>query len=264
MATITLTDGRTICFHERGSGPTIVLLHGIGLAGDTCWGPLLPLLADRHRVITPDLAGHGGSDRPVGPFTIDGLADDVAELVRARDADPAAAVGLSMGGMVTLALAQRHPEIVSAAVVINSATRVPDEYTAALTDRAERTRAGGMTAVVDETIARWFTPEFCDHHPVTVAETRRQFLAADPDVHADAWQALIGLDLEGGLPAVKQPVLAVTGSRDLSVPPEIGARLAELVGDGHHVHLDGASHMSLIEDPVALADTILTFLDGRL
>ncbi|HZQ79911.1 MAG TPA: alpha/beta fold hydrolase [Acidimicrobiia bacterium] len=262
MPTITLSDGRRIRFQEAGVGATVVLLHGLGLSGAS-WRPLLPLLAERYRVIAPDLTGHGGSDRPAGPFTIEGLADDVAELLRARDADPVAAVGLSMGGMVALALAQRHTGLVSAVVAINSITRTPEEYAAALTDRADRTRAGGMTAVVDETITRWFTPEFSDHHPATVAETRDQFLAADPDVHADAWQALIGLDLEGGLAALKQPVLAITGSRDLSVPPEIGARLADLAGDGHHEHLDGASHMSPIEQPAILADTILKFLDGR-
>ncbi|MEW6472007.1 MAG: alpha/beta fold hydrolase [Actinomycetota bacterium] len=254
-----LEDGRTLCFGECGAGPPVMLLHPIGLSG-SCWSPLAAELAGHHRVLTPDLAGHGGTDAPAGPFTIEALADDVAELLRAETSEPAVTVGLSMGGVVALALAQRHPDLVGALVIINSAARVPDGFADAVRARADRTRAGGMAAVADETLARWFTPAFAAREPAAVAEIRRQLLAGDPEVHANAWLALAAADVEPGLASVRQPMLVVTGSQDLSVPAEIGARTASLAPNGRHVHLEGAGHMSPLEEPARLSATIRDFL----
>lgn len=260
---ITLPDGRSLAFCEQGQGaPPTLLLHPIGLSGG-CWAGVAAELAERHRVLTPDLAGHGASDRPRGPYTVEALADDVAALLRAEAGEPTLVAGLSMGGVVALALAQRHPELVGAVAVVNSLTRVPEPMVPFLQERAARIRSSGMAAVLDETTARWFTPGFAERDPAAVAEIRSQLSSADPEVHADAWLALAAVDVEPGLGALSQPVLVVTGALDPSSTEEAGARIAASVPDGRHVHLDGAGHMSPLEEPARIAGALLDFFAAR-
>jgi 3-oxoadipate enol-lactonase len=256
-----LPDGRLLAFAEHGAGePALLLLHPVGLSG-ACWATLAAKFAGRHRVLAPDLPGHGGSDPPDGDYTIEALADDVAELLRGEESRPALVAGLSMGGVVALALAQRHPDLVAAVAVVNSLTKVPAPMVPFLEERAARIRSDGMAAVTDETLARWFTPGFAERDPETVAETERQLRTADPDVHADAWLALAAVDLGPGLGELKQPVLVVTGALDPSATAEAGARLAASVPDGAHVHLEAAGHLSPLEEPARVAEVLCSFFD---
>jgi 3-oxoadipate enol-lactonase len=213
--------------------------------------------------LAPDLAGHGVSDRPAGALTIGGLADDVAELLEALEVGPTVVVGLSMGGITALALAERHPALVSSVVVINSLARVPEGMTAALQSRAERVRVEGMANLAEETVARWFTSNFAEREPALVAAVRDELGNDDADVHAEAWLAMADADFESDLASLPHSLLVITGSLDQSVPETTGARLAALAPHGHHVHLHGAGHMSPLEEPDRLAGEILAFLDQR-
>lgn len=258
-----LPDGRSLVYGDRGVGSAVVLLHPIGLAG-ACWQPVAERLASRYRVLTPDLAGHGASDRPAGPYDLALIADDIAELIETEEAAPVAAIGLSMGGMVALALAERHPRLVSAVVVLNSAARVPEAIIDAVRARADRARAQGMDVVGEETLTRWFTPGFAEQEPEVIATTRRVLLGSDAQVHADAWLGLAQADFESELRVLHQPLLVVTGSLDHSVSAESGAHTAALAPSGRHVHLEGAGHMSPLEEPDRITELVIDFLeDGR-
>lgn len=107
-------------FFDGGQGETVLLLHGLGSCGAD-WAPQIEALLPRHRVIAPDLRGHGGSPCPAGPWRMAAFADDMLRLLaRLAPAGPVHVVGFSLGGMVALELARRAPERIATLCLINS------------------------------------------------------------------------------------------------------------------------------------------------
>lgn len=246
-------------FWELGAGPDLVTLHAIGLTGRS-WGRVASLLCDRYRVVAPDLPGHGGSESMAREFVIGGIADDVAELIRQGCDPPVAIVGLSMGGMVALSVALRHPALVSRLVLANTVALLPPALRAALKDRAERALDGGMAAVVDETISRWFTPHFAVVSPDIVDDVRSELLQADAVDHARSWLAISRLDIGDELASLAPPVLVVSSSDDGSTTPEMARQLAAAIPHARQECLAGVGHMSAIEEPRRFADLVDGFL----
>jgi pimeloyl-ACP methyl ester carboxylesterase len=132
MLTLERTGGTRITYDVNGDGPAIVLTHSF-LFDHSMWRHQLPALHDEGwRVVNVDLRGHGKSTPVRRPFTIDDLADDVVAVLDAADADEAVWCGHSIGGMLSLRAAVRHPERVRALVLANT--------TAGLEDRIARIR----------------------------------------------------------------------------------------------------------------------------
>src|SRR5437867_1150743 len=107
-----------------GSGPPIVLVHGLGGAASN-WTELAPLLAGRHRLLVPDLPGHGGSSALPAVSGLEPFADRVALVAELEGMLPAPVIGHSLGGMVVLRLALRRPADVQAVVLAGAAARGP-------------------------------------------------------------------------------------------------------------------------------------------
>jgi len=107
MATTTTTDGVEIAYDLTGSGPPLVLVHGL-TESRRAWDPLVPALAEHHTVVAIDMRGHGESG-PAAIYDPPAMADDVAAVVSGLDLDPPVVVGHSMGGIVVTAFAGAHP-----------------------------------------------------------------------------------------------------------------------------------------------------------
>src|SRR5271165_903377 len=106
-----------------GSGPRVVLLHGLGSCLQD-WQPQIAALADRYTVIAIDLRGHGESGKPPGPYSMEMLAADVRQVLEKLETGPVHVVGLSLGGMVAFQLAADAPELVRTLVIVNSGPEV--------------------------------------------------------------------------------------------------------------------------------------------
>src|SRR3954453_14897539 len=126
-AHVTVPDGRILDLpdgelqvRENGprSGSPIVLIHCFSCAMDW-WDGMLPLVQRKHRVVAVDLLGHGGSEKPASGYTPQNQAKIVAEALERLRVSDATVVGHSLGGAVTVALAQEHPRLVARAVIID-------------------------------------------------------------------------------------------------------------------------------------------------
>ena len=243
-----------------GAGPLVVLLHPVGLDGGF-WGRLPATLAASRRVLSLDLAGHGASPAVARPRPIDDFADDVAAAIRAMGAGKAAVVGLSFGSMIAQMVALRHPDLVSALVPCGSGGTFAAEIRPMLRERGLAAERGGMAAVVDATIERWFTPEF--RADPAVERVRQHLLSDDVAGWSAGWHAIAGLDATPLLGQVAVPTLVIAGEKDVATASAVTeATIARVIPGARFIVLPGAPHMMQIECEAAYTDAVAGFLLG--
>ncbi len=241
-----------------GAGPHVVLLHPVGL-DLTFLQPVAAELSRRYTVLCVDSRGHGRS--PVLPpaTRLEDYADDVHALIVRQGFAPCAVVGFSFGGMVAQTLALRHPQDVSALVPCACPSTLPDQNRGIFAERAATAERGGMAAVLDATLARWFTPAFRDRGGADAARAR--LLSDDVQGWAQAWRAMARIDTAPFLGSLRVPTLCIAGEVDLSSPPPIVAAIADAIPGARFAVIAGAPHMLFIEQPHAVANEIIAFLD---
>jgi 3-oxoadipate enol-lactonase len=241
-----------------GTGPHVALLHPVGL-DRTFLQPIAAELVGRYRVMCVDLRGHGRSPTCPAPSGLDDYTDDVHALLADRRFAPCAVVGFSFGGMVAQALALRHPGDVSALVPCACPSTLAEPNRAIAAQRATDAERGGMAAILDATLARWFTEAFRKSGRADAARAR--LLSADVQGWAEAWRAIARIDTAPHLGRVRVPTLCIAGEVDASSPPAIVAAIAAAIPAARFVTIPGAPHMLFIEQPQAVAREIRAFLD---
>lgn len=247
-------SGLRLHYDAEGSGPVIILLHPVGLRG-AFWKPVVDLLSGRFRLIYPDLRGHGRSDAPEGPFSLQDMAEDIVDLIRAECALPAIVCGCSLGGMLAQSIAISHSDLVKGLVVASAGFRRDAESRMAVLARAAQARAG-MSGIADSTIERWFTDEVEQSDPTMVGAVRAWLLADDASVHAYCWEAMADLDNEGQLPNISVPTCAIAATGDQSVAPATLKDFISRIPGARYREIEGAGHLSPLERPKYFA-TIL-------
>jgi 3-oxoadipate enol-lactonase len=240
-----------------GSGPGVVLLHPVGL-DHSFWGGLIERLAASYRVLALDLRGHGRSGSAAKGMQVAEYADDVAQAIEAHGVGPAAVVGLSFGGMIAQTLAVRSPSLVSALVACGCPPGLPAEAQATIRERGLAAERGGMAAVVDATIERWFTPAFRET-PVA-ARVREHLLQDTVQGWSAGWHAIAGFDLRAELWKVRCPTLVVAGELDAATPAAASAAIAAGIQGATLVTLAEAPHMMQLETSAAFSAAMADFL----
>jgi pimeloyl-ACP methyl ester carboxylesterase len=111
--------GHDIGYRRTGSGPAVLLVHGMAGSSAT-WRAVMPALGADHLVVAPDLLGHGESAKPLGDYSLGAYASGLRDLLGALEVGPVTVVGQSLGGGVAMQLAYQHPELVERLVLVNS------------------------------------------------------------------------------------------------------------------------------------------------
>lgn len=241
----------------RPGGHVLVLSNSLGTTQEL-WDRQLAELAERFHVLTYNHPGHGASDLPERPCTVEALAHGLLELLDELDVGRVSFCGVSLGGMVGMAFALEAPERVERLVLCcTSAYLGPPE---AWAQRARTVRADGMEAIADTVVGRWFTPEFSRTEPETVARFRAMLASTPPEGYARCCEAVGAWDARERISAISAPVLVVAGAEDPATP--IGH--AELVASripGARLHvLEGAAHLANVEQAGDFAQAVLEHL----
>ncbi|SPJ25408.1 alpha/beta fold hydrolase [Palleronia abyssalis] len=255
----------TVLAYERmGQGAPLVCLHPIGL-DRTCWAELSERLTGSYQLVCVDLAGHGASPDRHADQTVEDDAALVLNLLADLDLGPVPVpvpvpvIGVSFGGMVAQALAVNHPEQVAALICCACPPGILEQNRPSLAARGTPALEGGMEAIVETTMARWFTDSFRDTAPARTV--RQRLMADDPKNYAAAWQTISRFDLRDRLGGVTCPALCLAGGADPATPRAAMEALSDTIPGARLKVIDGAPHMLHIETADAVAAEIRAFLE---
>lgn len=258
MPHITTDDGARIAYRFDGpdSAPVLLLSNSLGTAM-AMWEPQMAALAERFHVLRYDSRGHGSSDAPPGPYTVERLGRDALALLDSQEVARAHVAGVSKGGMVGQWLGANAPGRVGRLVLANTSAHIgqPEVWD----QRIAAVREKGMEAVVPGVIDRWFTKPFQEGHPDAVARIRDMLLATTREGYTACAAAVRDMDQREDLRRIAAPVLAIAGRHDLATPPDHARLIADTVQDGRLLELD-AAHLSNIEADAAFTAAVLDFL----
>lgn len=234
-------QGRKVRVLERGEGPAVVFVHGLGLTGGV-WRPHLDTLAAAgYRVLAPDLPGFGHSEGPVSGLSMAGAADWLAELALAMGVRRAAWVGHSVGAQQVVRLAVRSPDRVDALVL------------AAPTGRAGRHMVRQPLGLITTTF---------QEEPRLVGDVIRRYMRSPISTLA-TWARAQRHDLALDAARTRCPTLLVAGDRDAVVPTHFLELLLQLFPDATLHWIEGGTHAVAIDPVEPFTDALLGFLGRR-
>jgi pimeloyl-ACP methyl ester carboxylesterase len=257
-------DGLTINYDVQGEGEPLLLIPYTS-ADHASYAFQLPAYTEHFSCIAIDLPGSGDSDKPAGPYSTDGYADQVAAFLGAIGIEQAHVAGVSLGAAVGLHLGARHPGRVRS-LSLHSCWDASDAY---LTTVLElwHTLAPALPTVADvviQAIFPWcFTPEMYVDRPEFV-DTLVDFVRGRPAQPLDAFlaqtEAAMAHDASAVLGEIDAPTLITVGARDLVCSPRFAERLKSGIGGSELVVFEHLSHAGLHEDPETFNHATLDFL----
>lgn len=253
-------DGVELHYALEGpdGAPVVAFSNSLGATLEM-WDALLPELGPGYRTLRYDTRGHGGSATRDTPTGIADLAGDLSGLLDALGIGRAHLVGLSLGGMTVQSMASTDPGRPLSITLMATAACLPSPES--WDERARTVRVEGMGAIVDATLARWFTPALSERAPETVAAVRARFLACDPTGYAVCCGAIGTMDLRPALSAITAPALVIAGRDDPSTPPAMAEAICAGIPDAELVVLPRVAHLLAVENPGAAGAYLRTFLD---
>ena len=224
------------------------------------WDEQASALKGQFRILRYDQRGHGGTDAPEGRYTFDTLVADVVALFDAFSISRAHFLGLSMGGMTALGLAQRHPDRINRLIVCDCGPASTPQSAQQWEERIALASEKGMDALVEQTVGRWFPAELIAANPPFLAKIRTMVRTTPVNGFIGCAGALSNFDFRPWLGAMALPVLLIVGSKDATVP---GIKMINANIPGSKlVELDGAGHLSNIDASAGFTFAVHDFLSA--
>ncbi len=231
-------------------GEAVLLLHSLG-TNLHVWDPQAAALARTHRVIRPDLRGHGLTEAPSGDYTMALLAQDGLGVLDALGARRAHVCGVSIGGRIAMEMAAAAPDRVSSLVLCDTALefRPPEMWQ----QRMDAVARGGMAAVADAVMERWVL----DQSLPSSKGLRRMLLRTDPAGYAGCAAALRDTRASDVAGRVRCAATVVVGDKDASTPPSAAEAVRDAIPGSEMVTIADAAHIPTFEREAAVTRALL-------
>lgn len=237
-------------------GTPVVFANSLG-TDLRLWDKVIDRLSgSRLRLIRFDKRGHGLSACPQGPYTMATLAEDTEQLLDHAGIQTCVFVGLSIGGMIGQLLASRQPDRISGLVLSNTGSKMGEA--AMWQDRIDKIRAGGIDALADAILERWFSEDF--RRTDECLGWRHMLTRTPVEGYIACCEAIAGADLSQGTSKLRLPVLGIGGTDDLASPPDLVRVTAALVPGSRYVEISDAGHLPCVEQPDDFTRHLTTFL----
>ena len=253
-------NGLNVNYEIAGDGPWVTLSHS--LACDLhMWDEQMAALTRQYKVLRYDTRGHGKSEAPAGAYTLDQLADDAHGLLEALGISKTHWAGLSMGGMIGQTFALKYPGMFQSMVLADTTSRYPADAASAWADRIQTAQTKGMAAVVNGTLARWFTEPYRKSNPPAVARVGASIRATPVAGFVGCCHAIPRINVTQRLKEITCPVMVIVGEQDPGTPVAMAREIHEALPGSELVIIPSAAHLSNIEQPGAFDKALLGFLD---
>jgi len=249
------------CVHrylDEGAKELPALLLANSLGTDLhIWDEVAARLARHFRVIRYDKRGHGLTEAPTPPYTVDDLAADIVGLLDHLEIGRALVCGISVGGLIAQAFALSHPERVRALVLCDTGARIGSVES--WEQRIATIRADGLSALASAMMERWFSNEFRERRGIDVRGYSNMLVRTTVDGYLGTCCALRDADLRHTVSRIKCPTLVLCGAHDIATPPELGRELARLIPGAEFSLIENAGHLSCIEQPDKVTEPMMRF-----
>ncbi|MEM9435289.1 MAG: 3-oxoadipate enol-lactonase [Pseudomonadota bacterium] len=235
-------------------GPPLLLLNSLG-TDLRLWDGVIAKV-NRFRIIRLDTRGHGLSDAPAGPYTLEALVSDVEALVDELGLSSLTVAGVSLGGMMAQLLGARRPSQVARLVLSNTA---PKMGTATLwRERIAAVEKHGLDGIADGVLDRWFHSAF--RNDSDIGFWRNMLLRTPAPGYLGCCEALAEADLSQSTTGLRMPALVIAGSEDGASPPELVRSLAEMIPGAQYEEFSETGHLPMAEVPGRFGDVVAEFL----
>lgn len=239
-------------------GPVVMLSNSLA-SNLFMWELQIPVLVEAgYRVLRYDSRGHGKSDIPEGPYSIELLASDAVGIMDALGLEKVHFCGLSMGGMVGQMLGtQYNDRLISLTLCSTSAYVAPREI---WDERIGIVQKSGMEAVVDTTIDRWFTKPGQDRLPSEVEKIQQMILNTSIDGFCACCMAIRYMDQRESISAISTRTLVMVGEHDIGTPVSAAKLIHEQIASSELKIIPDAAHLINIEQEILFNEALLEFL----
>jgi 3-oxoadipate enol-lactonase len=254
------TNGIEINCVIEGAGPWVTLSHSLA-CNLSMWDEQAGLLAKKFKVLRFDTRGHGQSSAPPAPYTLDQMAEDVHGLFDALGIRRTHWVGLSMGGMIGETYALNYPGVFQSMVLADTTSRRPDNAAAMWGERIRIAETQGMAALVEGTLARWFTEPYRLARPDVMARFGEDIRNTPVAGFVGCCAAIAQLDLVDRLKEIKCPTLVIVGDQDHGTPPAMARQIHDNLPGSELLVIGEAAHISSVEQAEVFNRALLDFLE---
>lgn len=257
------TAGYSLQYERHGAGFPLVLIRGLG-SNLEHWYEQVPVLGRHYQVLTFNNRGIGASGAPPRPWSIRDMAADTAALIAQAAGGRAHVLGISMGGMIAQELALGWPEKVAGLVL--TATHCGGEHkvlpSAETMAQFDLVVKGTTAAEQLEGRKALFSQNTLEHHPEVLARYARvaAAYAAPPEVMQGQLEAIQDFDTYERLPMISAPTLVLAGADDRLIVPDNAEILAQRIPGAQLAVIPQAGHQLVIEQPQAVNQAVLDFL----
>jgi 2-hydroxy-6-oxonona-2,4-dienedioate hydrolase len=254
--------GQKIRYVEAGSGPVVVLLHGLG-GNATNWAFNIPALAQKYRVVVPDQIGFGRSDKPLVNYRVGTYTDFLDKFLDELKIEKASLVGNSMGGWIAALYTLQHPSRVERLVLVDSAGfRPPKEFDLATLSGLNPSTREGMKRLAGMV---FFNPLLKTDAAVDLMLAQRLSAGDGYTIQSLVESIYRGEDmLDGRLSAIKQPTLLIWGREDGLTPlAREGAQFQKELTGARLVVFDNCGHVPQVEKAAEFNAAVLAFLSAE-
>jgi 3-oxoadipate enol-lactonase len=247
--------------HGTEGKPWLVFSHSLACSV-RMWDGQAAAFKDRYRVLAYDTRGHGQSSAPKGQYTLEGLADDLAALLKALRIQKPHFVGLSMGGMIGQTFALKYPGALASLTLADTTSRYPAEAAPLWQDRIRTAEEKGMQALVQTTLERWFTAPFRGSRKEEVERVAAQILKTPVAGYVGCCHAIPKINVTDRLKELQLPALVICGEQDPATPPAMAQEIAKSLPGAKLALIPRAAHLANIEQPEAFNRALDGFLSS--